>query len=561
MSTDPVRARPWRPRLTAVAGLAVAVSLFLLPAIATAAPTTAFVTDQQNSSLDQFTIGTGGLLSFNSSAPAGSEPWMQAVTPNGKYAYVADFQTGGVYQYAISSSGTLTPLSPSFVGTGSGRYGIAVSPDGKNVYVANDGAGSVDVYDIGSDGTLTLAQSETTDLSGPAGIAVSPDGASVYVGDQGMIVQFDRASDGTLSPKTPATVPSDFSEFGMVVITPDGTSLYAASDGSSLVDEYSIGSGGHLTAKAVPSATTGASGTTDNYALTVSPDGNSLYVPDYSNNVVYQFTIGSGGQLSEKSPFTAAAGNGSIFLWPTADGKSAYVTNYSDGTVGQYDVSSTGLLTPKATPTVSHGGSLLSIVIPPDQGPVASFTAKAAKTGKASKFDASASSDSDGTVVSYQWSFGDGTTQTTTSPTVSHTYKKAGQHKVTLTVTDDSGCSTSLVFTGQTAYCSPGAAASHTVKVAAAKKPLKLSVSPRSAKAGKSTCYAFRTTSNGHRVSRVSVKLAGHRVRTSGSGRARLCLALHKGTYTARASKSGYAAASARIRVRAAAAAAPGFTG
>jgi len=44
----------------------------------------------------------------------------------------------------------------------------------------------------------------------------------------------------------------------------------------------------------------------------------------------------------------------------------------------------------------------------------------------------------------------------------------------------------------------------------AAKKPLKLSVSPKSAKAGQSTCYAFKDTSKGHGVKKVTVKLAGH---------------------------------------------------
>ncbi len=45
--------------------------------------------------------------------------------------------------------------------------------------------------------------------------------------------------------------------------------------------------------------------------------------------------------------------------------------------------------------------------------------------------------DSDGTVVSYHWAFGDGTTSTEQSPT--HTYSTPGTYTVTLTVTDDDG--------------------------------------------------------------------------------------------------------------------------
>ena len=162
-------------------------------------------------------------------------------------------------------------------------------------------------------------------------------------------------------------------------------------------------------------------------------------------------------------------------------------------------------------------------------------------------------------MTSYHWNFGDGHSTTTTKATVSHTYKKAGKHKVILTVTDDSGCSTALVFTGQTAYCngSPAAAVSHTVKVASAAKPLKVSVTPSSAKAGQMTCYAFTVTSKRKGVGHVSVKLAGRTARTS-DGKASLCLTLKKGTYVARASRSGYRTAAARIRVTAAS---PVFTG
>ena len=105
----------------------------------------------------------------------------------------------------------------------------------------------------------------------------------------------------------------------------------------------------------------------------------------------------------------------------------------------------------------------------PNQGPKAAFSHKV-KAHKAA-LNGSRSSDSDGTVARYAWKFGDGSTKTTTSPRVSHTYKHAGHYHVTLTVTDNEGCSTKLVFTGQTAYCNGTKAAQvrHTVVIAKAK--------------------------------------------------------------------------------------------
>lgn len=51
------------------------------------------------------------------------------------------------------------------------------------------------------------------------------------------------------------------------------------------------------------------------------------------------------------------------------------------------------------------------------------------------EFDGTASTDPDGTIVSYEWDFGDG--ETGSGPTPSHTYSLPGPYTATLTVTDD----------------------------------------------------------------------------------------------------------------------------
>jgi PKD repeat protein len=69
-----------------------------------------------------------------------------------------------------------------------------------------------------------------------------------------------------------------------------------------------------------------------------------------------------------------------------------------------------------------------------NQPPVANFSFTT--SGLTASFT-DASSDSDGTIASRSWSFGDGGTSTATNP--SHTYAAAGTYTVTLTVTDDDG--------------------------------------------------------------------------------------------------------------------------
>jgi PKD repeat protein len=67
--------------------------------------------------------------------------------------------------------------------------------------------------------------------------------------------------------------------------------------------------------------------------------------------------------------------------------------------------------------------------------PAASFTS--ACSGLTCSFNAAGSSDSDGTIVSYAWTFGDATTGS--GATASRTYTAGGSYTVTLTVTDNAG--------------------------------------------------------------------------------------------------------------------------
>jgi len=74
----------------------------------------------------------------------------------------------------------------------------------------------------------------------------------------------------------------------------------------------------------------------------------------------------------------------------------------------------------------------------PNQPPVANFTANC--NGLTCSFT-STSSDPDGSIVAYSWTFGDGGTSTAQNP--SHTYAAGGTYTVKLTVTDNRGATAS----------------------------------------------------------------------------------------------------------------------
>ena len=70
---------------------------------------------------------------------SGSNPWDVAVSPNGEYAYVANYGSDSVSVISTASN-TLTAT----ITVGSGPSGVAVTPDGAYVYVTNaDGSVSV----------------------------------------------------------------------------------------------------------------------------------------------------------------------------------------------------------------------------------------------------------------------------------------------------------------------------------------------------------------------------------------------------------------------------------
>ena len=321
------------------------------------------------------------------------------------------------------------------------------------------------------------------------------------------VSQYDVGAGGELSPKATPTVAGGNGP-NFMAVSPDGKSVYVTNfftDGAGGVSEYDVGAGGELSPKATATVAAG----NGPYGIAVSPDGKSVYVAnDNADGAggVSQYDVGAGGELSPKATPTVAAGNEPNFIWVSPDGKSVYLTNFSTdgaGGISQYDVGPSGELSPKAAPTVAGGNEPEGIAVVPDQGPTAAFSASAGAAGSTSTFDGSASSDRDGTVARYDWNFGDGTTLANGGAKPTHAYTTPGTYTVTLTVTDDAGCSTSIVFTGQTAYCNGSAAATTTRSI---------TVSPPTVTVPPPTVTASPSKISDLRVSPHTLSIAGRKV-------------------------------------------------
>lgn len=161
-------------------------------------------------SISQFSINpaTGALLlTATVTLAMGTAPVSITVDPSGQYAYVANHDSNTVSQYNIVA-GSLSPMSAPTVGGGSTAlsvpFSVAIDPAGNYAYVAN-GSG-VYQYSI-ANGKLTDNMSPPTILTGgttPRSVSVDTSGKYVYVANQGddTISQFTIGSGGILSAPT-----------------------------------------------------------------------------------------------------------------------------------------------------------------------------------------------------------------------------------------------------------------------------------------------------------------------------------------------------------------------
>jgi PKD repeat protein len=146
-------------------------------------------------------------------------------------------------------------------------------------------------------------------------------------------------------------------------------------------------------------------------------------------------------------------------VWPAGQPEpSAWLTSSTDSTAALQAAGSLALQTylsgSATTPVMVSFDNLIATTTapaPPNEAPVAAFTTSTANLNVS--VDASGSTDSDGTITSYAWDFGDG--QTGSGVTASHSYTAAGNYMVTLTVTDNQSATNAV--THQVTATSPPA--------------------------------------------------------------------------------------------------------
>jgi PKD repeat protein len=402
-----------------------------------------------------------------------------AWSPDGSMIAFVSGRTGRAELYRVNDDGTNLVRLTTAIGF-DGRF--AWSPDGRTIALARDVAGESDLYRINTDGTGMVRL--TSGLGGLGDFDWSSDSTRIVFGcaTEVCVINADATgfarltassghsavfapADGRIAFVTNSFGPAEIAvrnEDGTIVRVARGTNPVWSPDGASLLFEGTdpIGYEGCCVG-----ACNGDTYCLPLYSLfTVDAVGSNLRTfrkgsnPDWfrarPGQPIASFTYHCTGSSCDFDATGSTDPDGAIvgYAWRFGD-----TTSSTGPTIGHtYAVGGTFLVT--LTVTDNDGTtSAMSKRIVANAAPTATFVVKCA--AGICTYDASGSADPDGTIASYEWTFGDGATLSLPSgaTTTTHTYG-TGTFTVQLVVRDNAGASATASATVQTVNHPPVAA-------------------------------------------------------------------------------------------------------
>jgi 6-phosphogluconolactonase (cycloisomerase 2 family) len=297
-----------------------------------------FIANSASNNISAYSVKTDGTLTAaGGTQTTGMTPVSMAMDSAGHFLFVANQglqispASGTVSVFAVSSTNlSEVPGSPFIVAApgapgGTGPAGVAVTPDGRFLYVANQFDGTVTRFSVDASGVLTQGPVALVGTT-PSAAVITADGGFLYVANASTISGFAICNqvlttcndptnpDGGLTAVAGSPFPSGINPVAMVA-APSGKFLFAVNRQSNQIGEYKIATGtGVLTANAQPAISTGATpmgaairaGTT-----TITATGGTtdyLYVPNLGSSSlsVYSFdsTVGTLGLVGGPVPVT-----------------------------------------------------------------------------------------------------------------------------------------------------------------------------------------------------------------------------------------------------------------
>lgn len=271
------------------------------------------------------------------------------------------------------ADGALTPNPGSPYGSGGAGSGtglasqgaVQLTPDGRFVIAVDPGSNQLSVLRVQDEGKLKLVNGGTISSGGTRPVSVAVHGHLVYVanaGDGGSnYTGFHLHDNGRLTPIANSTVAlPDGSQPGDVLFNSTGTKVIGTRVNTSLIDSFTVGSDGRLTAAAGSPFPAQGVGPFGSEFRPTNPA--QLFVSNAHNGAgagtISAFTDSPTGVLSSigSSPF-ADLQTAACWVEISHDGRFLFTVNTASGTISRYSIADDGSLTLLgSTPVGATGG-------------------------------------------------------------------------------------------------------------------------------------------------------------------------------------------------------------
>jgi 6-phosphogluconolactonase len=292
------------------------------------------------------------------------------------HVYVNDNTAGAntVAAFDRHADGTLTPEAGSpfaagGAGTGAGlssQGALQISPDGRFLIAADAGSNQVSVLRIRPDGSLRLVPGGVRASGVLLPVSIAIHGDLVYVANSGTggsnYTGFRLAGDGRLRPIPGSTVslPAG-SQPGDVLFNGTGRKLVGTRVGTSMIDSFTVGRDGRLTA--APGSPFNAQGLGPFGSEFRPTDPDQLFVSNAHNTATDSGTISAfrdsgSGRLTSigSSPFPDLQ-MAPCWVEISSSGRFLFTVNTASGTISRYFIHGDGALALLgSTPVRSTGG-------------------------------------------------------------------------------------------------------------------------------------------------------------------------------------------------------------
>lgn len=289
-----------------------------LPVASVTAPNaeSIYVVNQGDSTVQQFTVGSGGALTAKTAYPTGTMPTAVAVNTAGTFLYVT--YTGG-FSTTNPAINAITGVNP-VTGTNPAMFG------------------GLSIFPINSDGSLGTPINQQVGV-GPVGVTVANFNTTVYVADQG-----DLNSTPVIQPIVQAFT-ANATTGALTPLTGNTTETV----GSATATGFAAG--------VQPSA------------LAEDPTGRFVYVTDQAANQLIGYVVQAGGSLLAMVNGPFATGQFPVAVTVDPRGLYVYVSNYNARSISSYALNtSSGTPSAVAGTTIATDPNPVSITIDPALG-------------------------------------------------------------------------------------------------------------------------------------------------------------------------------------------------